>query len=121
MPRVAGRAAASGVLPQWEHDILSPVRIIARRALREFWERHPDAEQPLRAWYHDARKADWRSPADIKRVYAKASIVAENRVVFNIHGNRYRLVVAINYPYRMCYVRFVGTHQAYDRIDVTSV
>ena len=116
-----GTDLASGLLPHWEHDILAPVRIIARRALREFWERHPDAEQPLRAWYHDARKADWRSPADVKRVYANASIVAENRVVFNIHGNKYRLVVAINYPYRMCYVRFVGSHQAYDRIDVTSV
>ena len=75
----------------------------------------------LRAWYHDARKADWRSPADIKRVYANASIVAENRVVFNIKGNKYRLVVAINYSYRMCYVRFVGSHQTYDRIDVKSV
>lgn len=97
------------------------MRIIARRALREFWERHPDAEQPLRAWHHDARKADWRSPTDIKRVYANASIVGENRVAFNIRGNKYRLVVAINYTYRMCYVRFVWTHQAYDRIDVASV
>jgi len=96
------------------------VRIIARRALREFWERHADAEQPLRAWYHDARKADWRSPADIKRVYANASIVADNRVVSTYTANKYRLV-AINYPYRMCYVRFVGSHQAYDGIDVTSV
>jgi len=109
------------LLPLWEHDILSAVRIIARRALREFWERHPDAEQPLRAWYHDARKADWRSPADIKSVYANASIGAENRVVFNIKGNKYRLVVAINYAYRICYIRFVGSHEAYDRIDVASV
>ena len=97
------------------------MRIIARRTLREFWEKHRDAEQPLRAWYHDARIADWRSPADIKRAYAKASVVAGNRVVFNIKGNRYRVVVAINYPYSVCYIRFVGTHQAYDRIDVTSV
>jgi len=97
------------------------VRIIARRALREFWERHPDAEQPLRAWYHDARQADWRRPADIKGVYANASIVGDNRLVFNIKGHKYRLVVAINYSYRVRYVRFVGTHQAYDRIDVTSV
>ena len=97
------------------------MRIIARRALRECWERHPDAEQPLRAWYHDTQKADWHSPADIKRIYANASIVGDNRVVFNIKGNKYRLVVAINYPYRMCYVRFVGSHQAYDRIDVASV
>ena len=95
------------------------MRIIARRALREFWERHRDAEQPLRAWYHDAREADW--PADVKRVYANASVIGENRVVFNIGGNKYRLVVAINYPYRVCYIRFVGTHQAYDRIDAKSV
>ncbi len=70
---------------------------------------------------HDAKKADWRFPGDVKRVYANVSIVGENRVVFNIKGNTYRLVVAINYPYRMCYVRFVGSHQAYDRTDVTSV
>jgi mRNA interferase HigB len=97
------------------------VRIIARRALREFWETHADAEPPLRAWYHDVRKADWRSPADVKRVYANASIVADGRVVFNIGGNKYRLVVAVNYRYRMCYVRFIGTHQAYGRIDVATV
>ena len=97
------------------------MRIVARRALREFWERHPDAEQPLRAWYQDARKADWRSPSDIMRVYSNASIVGENRVVFNISGNRYRLVVAINYRYEVCYIRFVGTHQQYDRIDVTTI
>ncbi len=97
------------------------VRIIARRALREFWERNADAEQPLRAWYHDVLKADWKSPADVKRVYATASIVRENRLVFNIGGNKYRLVVAVNYRYRICYVRFVGTHKAYDRIDVATV
>lgn len=73
------------------------------------------------AFAEGARKADWRSPADVKRVYANASIVGQNRVVFNIGGNKYRLVVAINYSYRVCYLRFVGTHQAYDRIDVTSV
>ena len=97
------------------------MRIIARRALREFWERHADAEQPLRAWYHDVRRADWKMPDDVKRVYASASIVGENRLVFNIGGNKYRLVVAVNYQYRICYVRFIGTHQAYDRIDVATV
>ena len=109
------------MLPQWEHDILAPVRIIARRTLREFWERHTAVEPALRAWYADTRKADWRSPADVKRVYANASIVGQNRVVFNIQGNRYRLVVAINYAYRVCYIRFVGTHQAYDKINAASV
>ena len=116
-----GRVPVQSLLPHWERAILAALRIIARRALREFWKRYPDAEQPLRAWYHDTRRADWRSPADITREYANASIVGENRVVFNIKGNTYRLVVAINYPYRMCYVRFLGSHQEYDRIDVTSV
>lgn len=83
--------------------------------------RHTGAEQPLRAWYYDVENADWRSPADVKREYANASIVSDNRVVFNIAGNKYRLVVAVNYQYRMCYVRFVGTHKAYDRIDVSTV
>lgn len=109
------------MLPRWDHPILNEVRTVARRTLREFWEEHADAEQPLRAWYHDVRKADWRSPADVKRVYANASVVGENRIVFNIGGNRYRLVVAVNCQYRICYVRFVGTHQAYDRVDVATV
>ena len=110
------------MLPPWEHPILDWfVRIIARRTLREFWQKHADAEQPLRAWYHDVRKADWSSPADVKRFYANASVVGENRIVFNIGGNRYRLVVAVNYRYRISYVRFVGTHKAYDQIDVTVV
>lgn len=97
------------------------MRIVARRTLREFWETHADAEQPLRAWFDDVRRADWGSPADVKRAYANASIVGENRMVFNIGGNKYRLIVAVNYPYRMCYIRFVGTHKAYDRIDAATV
>ena len=97
------------------------MRIIARRALRDFWEKHADAEQPLRAWYHDVLRADWKSPADVKSVYASASIVGENRLVFNIGGNKYRLVVWINFPYRVVYVRFVGTHADYDRIDAQTV
>jgi mRNA interferase HigB len=97
------------------------MRIISRKALREFWEIHPDAQQPLRAWYADVKKADWQSPTDIKNVYRNASIVANNRVVFNIKGNKYRLVVAVQYEYRLVYIRFVGTHQAYDKIDVTTI
>lgn len=75
----------------------------------------------MRAWYHDVLRADWRMPDDVKRVYASASVVGENRLVFNIGGNKYRLVIAVNYKYRICYVRFIGTHQAYDRIDVATV
>jgi len=97
------------------------MRIIARRTLREFWEVHPDAEQALRAWYFDVRGAVWRSPVTVKRMYANASILGQNRVVFNIKGNRYRLVAAINYAYQICYIRFVGTHEEYDRIDAEQV
>jgi mRNA interferase HigB len=97
------------------------VRIIARRTLREFWEQRRDAEQALRAWYHDAKAAHWRSPGSIKRTHVNASVVGESRVVFNISGNPYRLVVKINYRYGVCYIRFVGTHQQYDRIDVDTI
>jgi len=97
------------------------MRIIAKKALREFWQVHPDAEEPLLAWFREVEKEDWDTPARIKEKYASASIVRGNRVVFNIKGNNYRLVVKINYPYRVVYIRFVGTHAEYDRIDVEEV
>ena len=97
------------------------MRIIAKRPLREFWEQHRDAEQPLRAWFREVQQADWDMPAKVKARYPNASIVAGNRVVFNIKGNDYRLVVKINYPYRMVYVRFVGTHAEYDSVNVEEV
>jgi mRNA interferase HigB len=99
------------------------VRIIARRTLREFWEApgHQDSEAPLRAWFAEASKADWATPADIKRQHRNASFVGNSRVVFNIGGNRYRLVVAIKYTARMLFIRFAGSHAQYDRIDVEVV
>lgn len=97
------------------------MRIIARRTLREFWESHPDAEEPLLAWFREVQKEDWDTPAKVKGKYGSASIVGNNRVVFNIKGNAHRLVVAINYPYRVVYIRFVGTHAEYDGIDVEEV
>jgi mRNA interferase HigB len=97
------------------------VRIIAKRTLREFWRRVPQAEEPLSAWYADARKADWASPDAIRRRYRSASILRSNRVVFNIAGNKNRLVVRINYHYRVVYIRFVGTHAEYDRIEAETV
>ena len=97
------------------------MRIIARKALREFWERHPDTQQALQAWYADAKQAAWKTPVDIKNVYRNASIIANNRVVFNIKGDRYRLVVAINYAHGIVYIRFVGTHEEYDRIDAATI
>ncbi len=96
------------------------MRVIAKRALVAFWKRHADAENPLLAWYREVEKEDWASPARVKERYRTASFVGD-RVVFNIKGNTYRLVVRINYPARIVYIRFVGTHQEYDRIDVKGI
>jgi mRNA interferase HigB len=97
------------------------MRIISRKMLKEFWERHPDIRQPLQAWYDDAKHAEWKSPSDIKAIYRNASFVGNNRVVFNLKGNSDRLVVAIRYENGIVFIRFVGTHQEYDRIDATNV
>lgn len=97
------------------------MRIIAKKALRDFWTRCPEAKEPLLAWYREVQKEDWDTPAKVKAKYRSASIVGDNRVVFNIKGNDYRLVVKINYPYRFVYVRFVGTHAEYDAINAEEV
>jgi mRNA interferase HigB len=97
------------------------MRIISRKALRAFWERHPDAQQALQAWYADVKHAAWASPIDVKQTYRTASILPNNRVVFNIKGNQYRLVVAVNYAYGMVYIRYVGTHAEYDRMDASNI
>jgi mRNA interferase HigB len=91
------------------------------KTLKTFWEEHPDAESPLRAWYTEARRARWRSPQDIKTAYHAASILRNNRVVFNVKGNTYRLVVAVKYEFQIVYIRFVGTHAAYDHIKAEEV
>jgi mRNA interferase HigB len=97
------------------------MRIISRKRLREFWEKHTDAQQALQVWYADVKQADWQTPTDIKNVYRNASIVANNRVIFNIKGNKYRLVVVVQYQYGIVYIRFVGTHQEYDKIDAATI
>jgi len=97
------------------------MRIIARSTLREFWQRHPDAEEALQAWYDETKQAQWQTPADIRDISQNASFLANNRVVFNIRGNRFRLIVQIHYNTRIVYVRFVGTHAEYDKIDATNV
>ncbi len=97
------------------------MRIIARRPLREFWVRHADAEQPLRSWYTFVSAADWQQPAHIKEDYRSASILQGNRICFNISGNKYRLVVKVNYQYRVAYIRFIGTHAEYDKINATTI
>jgi mRNA interferase HigB len=99
------------------------MRVIAIRTLKEFWQKpgNKDAEQPLRAWYAEAKEAEWEGPNDIKAKYLSASIVGNNRVVFNIRGNKYRLIVAIKYEFKIAYIRFVGTHKEYDQIDARTI
>ena len=95
------------------------MRIISKKILREFWEVHSDAEQPLKAWHAKVKLAEWKSSSDIKSDYRNASFIANNRVIFNIKGNTYRLVVAVNYDFGIIYIRFVGSHKEYDKIDAT--
>jgi mRNA interferase HigB len=97
------------------------MRIISRKKLKEFWERHSDARASLEAWFADVKQADWKTPNDIKTIYRNVSLVANNRVIFNIKGNKYRLVVVVQYTYKLVYIRFVGTHEEYDKIDVTTI
>lgn len=97
------------------------MRVIAVATLKAFWERFPDAEQPLKAWYEEASKASWLQPADIKAQYRSASVLKNRRVVFNIKGNDYRLIVAIAYRTQVVYIKFVGAHKAYDAIDAETI
>jgi mRNA interferase HigB len=97
------------------------LRIVAKKILRSFWEKYPDNEQQLTTWYRETGKSEWGSPNDIKKNYPSASIIAGNRVVFNIKGNNYRLIVKVNYDYGMVWVRFIGTHADYDNIDATKI
>ncbi len=97
------------------------MRIISKKTLREFWKIHADAEQPLRSWHTKVKLSEWRTSNDIKIDYRNASFIANNRVVFNIKGNTYRLVAAINYDFGIIYIRFVGSHEDYDKIDATTI
>ncbi|MDN8541719.1 type II toxin-antitoxin system HigB family toxin [Erwinia sp. BC051422] len=97
------------------------MKIIAVAPLREFWTLHNQAEQPLKAWVDEVRKATWRTPQDIKRRYPSADFVAKNRVIFEIKGNDYRLIAAVAYRFQAVYVKFVGTHAQYYDIDAKTV
>jgi mRNA interferase HigB len=97
------------------------MRVVAVSTLKAFWSHHPDAEQPLKAWYEEASNASWNQPADIKNQYRSTSVLKNRRVVFNIKGNDYRLVVAIAYKLQIVHVKFVGTHKEYDAIDAETV
>ena len=97
------------------------MRVIAKRTLREFWTRYSDCEQQLKSWYQEAEKNEWRNAHEIKREYPSASVLGDNRVVFNIKGNKYRLIVRINFQYQIMWIRFIGTHKEYDNIDATNI
>ena len=97
------------------------MRVFSKGTLRDFWERHSDAQAGLDEWYRIARRARWTSPAAIRARYADASFVGNNRVVFNIRGNRYRLVARVDYLSGRVYIRFIGTHAQYDRINAAEV
>lgn len=97
------------------------MRVLSKKPLREFWEKHADAKAALQAWYEDALRAKWRNPTEIKKTYANASIIGDNRVIFNIKGNTYRLVVKVHYDRGYVYIRFVGTHRQYNKIDALTI
>lgn len=93
-------------------------RIFAKSTLRKYWQTHPDTEQYLKTWYDTAMNLGWKSPNDVKLTYAHASILKDNRVVFNIKGNSYRLVAKFNFEKQWIFIRFIGTHQEYNKINV---
>lgn len=97
------------------------MRVVAKKMLRDFWEKYADAEEQLKTWYKEASRAKWKNPADIKEEYARASILKGGRVVFDICGNKYRLVVDINYLRQWVFIRFIGTHTDYDKIDANTI
>lgn len=97
------------------------MRVIAKKILREFWEKHSDCEQQLKAWYQEASKAEWKNPNEIKTEFPNVSILNNNRVAFNIKGNNYRLIIQINYVYQVIWIRFIGTHFEYDKINANEI
>lgn len=97
------------------------MRIHALKTLRSFWKIHTDSEKRLKAWYYETKHSDWKSFSDIKNRYRDADLLPDNRVVFNIKGNKYRLIVKINYRWGIVYIRFIGTHAEYDKINAETI
>ena len=102
-------------------DKTKKLRVIAKKILREFWEKHGDCEQQLKAWFQEASKAEWTTPNEIKAEYPSASIIGNDRIVFNIKGNSYRLIVKLNFDYQMVWIRFIGTHAEYDKVNAKNI
>lgn len=97
------------------------MRVVVKKTLRDFWEKHADSEQQLKSWYHEALKGIWKNFNELKKDYPTVSILEENRACFNIKGNHYRLIVKINFKYQMMWIRFIGTHAEYDKIDANKI
>lgn len=97
------------------------MRVISKKILREFWEKHNDCEQQLKSWYRETENATWQNINELKSDYPSASVLKNNRICFGIKGNKYRLIVRINYDYQMVWIRFVGTHGDYDKIDANTI
>lgn len=97
------------------------VHVIAKKTLVEFYEKNEETKSQLEAWYHEAKNAEWNNPQEVKNKYASSSIIGGNRVVFNIKGNKYRLVTKINYQMKKVYIRFIGTHKEYDKINAEEI
>ena len=98
------------------------MRIVSKRVLREFWEIHPQSRLPLETWYRTVTQADWQTPADAKLTFGnKVDFVADNRIVFDISGNKYRLIVHVFYPHKTVRIKFIGTHAKYDKINVETI
>ncbi len=114
------------MLPYWEFYylctlIIKRVRVISRKILREFWAKHTDSEEQLKSWYRETEKATWKNTNELKTDYPNASILKGNRIVFNIKGNNYRLIVKFNFDYQISWILFVGTHAEYDKINANEL
>ena len=96
-------------------------RIFAKSTLRDFWLAHPDSEQYLKTWFDTTMNSNWKTPNDVKQTYASASILKDSRIVFNIKGNSYRLVAKFNFEKQWIFIRFIGTHSDYDKINADTI
>lgn len=105
----------------WQHLVYLPVRIIAVNTLKTYWEEFPQAKEALLYWYDETEKANWNTPNDLKKQFGNASILSDKRVIFNIHGNMYRLIVDIEYKLKIVFIVWFGTHKQYDKINAKKV
>ncbi len=97
------------------------MRIISRRTLREFWEKHENSKEQLKSWYRETERASWKNINELKEEYPSASILKDNKIVFNIKGNRYRLIVKMNFEFQISWILFIGTHAEYDKINANEL